>query len=179
MPSQSKRRLLKGAIGTTPIILAATSKPVLAGWCTVSGFLSGNLSQPHEFRKCGGRSPGYWKRGILDYPEGAPTVTFLYIFGGVWKRGATNGFAPWPNDSTTPSLKKVLRWGGDDDLYEFGAHAIAAYMNAKYIPDYGMTIADVGNIVSQVLYAGFYTDATTGQTLTPEQIVSFIQQTFD
>lgn len=174
----SKRRLLKGVIGSTPIIMAASSKPVLAGWCTVSGFLSGNLSAHNQNRNCGGRSPGYWKRRIRNYPEGGDSVTFLYLFGAVWKRGATNGYASWPTDGQTPSLKKVLSWGGDDDLYEFGAHAIAAYMNAKYISNYGMTTADVGNIVGQILYSGSYTDATTGQVLSPEQIVDFIQQTF-
>ena len=177
-PDSSRRRLLKGAVGASPIILAVSSKPVLAGWCTVSGFLSGNLSN-HHMKTCGGRSPGYWKRRCRLYPEGGDKVTFLYMFGGVWKRGASNGYEQWPMDTTTPSFNKVLHWGGDDDLYEFGAHAIAAYMNAKYVSGYGMTTEDVGNIVGQILYSGVYTDATTGQTLTPEQIVDFIKQTFN
>ena len=185
----SKRRLLKGAIGTTPVILAVTSKPVLAGWCTVSGFLSGNLSQNHGQERCGGLSPGYWKNHIDNCDEGRvqhdgnPLTkdrepTFYGLFGGVWREN--DGGTYWTTlQNKTPTLREVLYFHGYEDQYEFGAHAIAAYMNAKYIQGYGMDVQYVLNLVGNVLVnGGFYEDPMTHKVLYADEIVDFIKQTF-
>ena len=179
-PNQSKRRLLKGAIGSTPIIMAATSKPVLAAWCSVSGFLSGNLSNHHGQDHCGGRSPGYWmsKHGIpLD-----DRTTFRSVFGGVWEDGYG---VKWEikydggGHEIGPLFREVCAMDGNDDHYQFGSHAVAAYMNAITYTGSYMPVTQVVQIVGEVLAFGYYTDPTTGQTLNAERVVDFIQQTFD
>lgn len=175
----SKRKLLKRVIGTTPIILAATSKPVLAGWCKVSGFLSGNLSNHHGEEFCGGRSPGYWisKHGIpLD-----DRTTFRSVFGDLWQDvdGVKWEIQYTGGSETGPLLREVLGMTGNQDHYQFGAHAVAAYMNSITYPSTYMPVAQVLQVVGEVMAFGYYTDPTTGQTLNAEQVVAFIQQTFD
>jgi hypothetical protein len=178
-PDNTKRRLLKGAVGTTPVILAVTSKPVLAGWCTVSGMFSGNTST-HEMGTCGGLSPGYWmsKHGIpLD-----DTTTFKSVFGDVWEDGyGVRWTIKYDADGKEigPLFREVCAMDGNDDHYQFGAHAVAAYMNAITYPDTYTPVAQVIQIVGEILGMGYYTDPSTGQTLDAQQAVAFIQQTFD
>jgi len=178
-PDVSKRRLLKGVVGTTPVILAVSSKPVLAGWCTVSGFLSGNLSTHHDNQYCGGRSPGYWI-GPNGIPKSDKTL-FRNVFGGVWEDGTGLKWQIKYNgiNEVGPTLRDVLAMTGNQDRYQFGAHAVAAYMNAMNSTGSYMPAAQVLQIVGEVLAFGYYTDPTTGQTLNAEQVVDFIQQTFD
>ena len=63
----SKRRLLKGAV-VAPLLVTVASKPVLAGICTPSAWVSGNLSDHNKERECGGHSPGYWKTKPGQWP---------------------------------------------------------------------------------------------------------------
>jgi hypothetical protein len=169
-PDVTKRKLLKGAVTTAPVVMAVSSKPALAGFCTVSGFLSGNLSNPHSQEYCGGRSPGYW---INHVTEDMKHTKFTEVFGKVWR----GKYGDWSHD---PMLKEVLHMDGNDDLYQFGAHAVAAYQNALvYAGTYPMSIYDVGNIVGDVLLHGSYTDETTGRVLDAQEVVAFFSQTFD
>jgi len=179
-PDNSKRRLLRSVVGTTPVVLAVTSKPVLAGWCTVSGMFSGNLSH-HDTALCGGRSPGYW-RSRHGIPRDDKT-TFRSIFGDVWEDvyGVkwSIKYDKYGNE-TGPYLRDVLAMDGNDDHYQFGAHSVAAYMNAMNYPNtYYTPLNQVLELVKEVLAFGYYTDPSTGNTLNAEQVVDFIQQTFD
>jgi len=67
------------------------------------------------------------------------------------------------------------------DQYEFGAHAIAAYLNAYYRDSqtlgYPMTVADVQEMVNAILGTGQY-EYAPGQFWDAQQVVAFIQQTF-
>lgn len=82
----ARRKFLKGAAAVTPVLLSVNSAPVWARNCTLSGQLSGNLSN-HDDEICGGEgcSPGYWgHRGYqigswhLQFP---PEMMFSDAFG--------------------------------------------------------------------------------------------------
>lgn len=174
----SKRRLLKGIAGAAPVVMAVSSKPVLAGFCTVSGFLSGNLSNHRSEQYCGGRSPGFYKS-----PNGVPAddpTTFFQVFGGVWKDGNGN-FWPMPDglDGDTPTFYQVLNMTGNEDRYEFGAHAVATYLNAYNVSGFALTPTEVVSMVREVIAYGEYRHPSTGRVLDAEELVEFFQQTFD
>ena len=175
--SHSKRKLLKGIVTTAPVVMAISSKPALANFCTVSGFLSGNLSNPNSEKSCGGRSPGYYKskHGV---PHDDPT-TFHKVFDGVWR--GNDGVYWSPPDMMgkgTPTFYEVLNMGGNNDHYEFGAHAIAAYLNAHNIVGYGLKPEEVTTMVYDIITNGVYTHPGTGKTLDAQGFVYFITQTF-
>lgn len=58
----SRRNLIRG-MSAAPIVLTVSSRPVWAAGCTISGMLSGNLSNPED-RNCTsqaeGMEPEYW-----------------------------------------------------------------------------------------------------------------------
>lgn len=171
--NRSKRRLLKGVVTTAPVVMAVSSKSALANFCTVSGFLSGNLSNPNSQTYCGGRSPGYWMNHVTDEMR---HLSFKAVFGDVWM----GDLGDWPRDDHhTPKLNEVLNMVGHEDRYQFGAHAVAAYQNALLHSDYPLSVFDVGDIVSQVLVSGYYTHSGTGRTLDAQEVRDFFFQTFD
>jgi len=82
----TRRKFLKGAAAVTPVLLSVKSAPLLARNCTLSGQLSGNLSN-HDDEICGGEgcSPGYWgNRGFQVgswHPLFPPEMMFFDAFG--------------------------------------------------------------------------------------------------
>src|SRR5210317_2302862 len=66
----TRRRFIKKAIATAPVILTVTAGPVWAGVrnCTPSGQLSGNLSK-QDGPPCCGCSAGYWKNKEWPIPR--------------------------------------------------------------------------------------------------------------
>lgn len=66
---KSRRRFIKGS-SAVPILMAVQSRSVWAAGCSVSGQLSGNLSNTANNDCDGeitGRSPGYWEKWINIY----------------------------------------------------------------------------------------------------------------
>lgn len=175
IPDHSKRRLLRGVVGTTPVILAVSSKPVLAGWCTVSGFLSGNLSQTHGHALCGGYDLSYWQTNVLQIPA---SLKFADVFGADWYDSSGTSWSDLYGAS--PKLRKAVLFDSSQDQYQFGAYSIAAYMNAL-TGYYGSTLttSKVVEIVWSILSTGVYTDPSTFQTLDAQHVVTFFSQTFD
>ncbi len=55
----------------------------------------------------------------------------------------------WPDDIT---FEQVLNLNGNQDQYQFGAHVVAAYLNAMEIDGYGQTPQDVIRITSKYRY---------------------------
>lgn len=58
----SRRNLIRG-MSAAPIVLSVSSRPVWAAGCTISGHLSGNLSNPQDTdctSQAEGKSPDYW-----------------------------------------------------------------------------------------------------------------------
>lgn len=180
----SKRRLLKGIITTAPVVMAISSKPALANFCGVSGFLSGNLSHHNADKRCGGYSHGHYKQEI---PE-TDTTTFYEVFhhtvweghGGKWGMPNTTQHTGTHNTHSTgtPTFHEVLWMQGNEDTYMFGAHAIAAYLNAHNVPGYGLEPDTVREMVRQIIEVGVYTHPGTGKTLDAEEFAYFIDQTY-
>ncbi len=173
-PMQTTRRkfLVKGVASAAPVILTVTSRPAMGGnFCTPSGFLSGNLSNPDDSRSCNGLSPGYWKN---HFPDRFKHTRFSSLFGGVWVDGSG---AAWNPDVT---LKEVLHFRGHEDRYKFGTHAVATYLNAEYRTrlHYPMEVETVVDIVQQVLTTGVYTDPSTGLTMDAMEVKDFFEGTY-
>lgn len=186
-PDTSRRRLLKGVVGATPVILAVSSKPVLAGMCRVSGYLSGNLSQPEKETLCGGHSPEYWRYRIAKNDK----TTFYNKFGCIWRDGygidwpkpTKDKYSTYSLDTNkqakTPTFYKVLNMLYDEDQYKLGSYAVAAYLNAYNVPGYGLAPDEVKDMVQQVVAFGEYKDPSTGKVLDAQELVAFFAQTFD
>lgn len=189
--SETKRRLLKGAAVAAPLLMTAASKPVMAGICTPSAWVSGNLSDHGQERPCGGKSPGYWKQRPKDWPGiyspgncteldnmGMPKEMGCTVFddsgtkfhmtsGGIFDGSYFGG----------NTLMQVCHLDGTGDPYQLGAHIVAALLNAQTIPNYGMQPSQVIEIYRQLDAHGEYT-TSTGQKLGAEEVVLFIQNTF-
>ena len=73
------------------------------------------------------------------------------VFGALW-RGNGIGYT-WPDDIT---FEQVLNLNGNQDQYQFGAHVVAAYLNAMEIEGYGQTPQDVIRITSEIIDTGVY-----------------------
>ena len=81
-----RRKFLKGAAAATPILMSVSSRPVWARNCSLSGQLSGNLSD-QDGQACEGEgcSKGYWgQRGYQVggwHPQFDPKRPFNEVFG--------------------------------------------------------------------------------------------------
>lgn len=166
-----RRRFVIGAVAA-PIILTVISRPAMGGnFCTPSGFLSGNLSNPQDDISCNGRSPGYWK---THFPAQYAATTFSSVFGGVWHNQTGTAWV------ATIKLKEVLDLEMAEDQYKFGFHAIACYFNARYRDELGypMQVSDVVDLVKQLLMFGVYTNPTTGLTMDVLEAIDFMKSTY-
>jgi len=186
MVSDSRRQILKGA-AAAPLLMTVISRPVMGAQCSPSAWVSGNLSnQGNEKPTCGGYSPGYWKTNQND--QWAATG---YNPGTKKSGGMNNGTACNYNVDGTPfhsvfagskfgstSMMHVMWLTSNEDQYQLGSHIVAALLNAASIPDYGMSVADVQDIYQQLDSAGYY-QTSTGETMTAEAVVMFIQNTFN
>ncbi|KPJ90537.1 MAG: hypothetical protein AMJ53_13315 [Gammaproteobacteria bacterium SG8_11] len=148
--NQSRRKFIKGAAAATPIILSVASKPVWARNCSLSGQLSGNLSD-HDGIPCSGQgcSTDFWAQSInlnLYHPKFPPDLPFSMAFG----RNAFSG----------SSLLQVIRrnvannaiatkFGCTPDsecrktLLELGAQAVAALQNSASPVKYDLDLDTV------------------------------------
>ncbi|HSH29817.1 MAG TPA: hypothetical protein VK971_07915 [Thiohalobacter sp.] len=205
--TESRRRILKGA-ALTPVLLSLASRPVLGQECTISGMMSGNTSNHGAGHDCGGLSPGAWKTadaGAGDWsrtpckPGTLKASSEKNTFSLASRNGRDKGKSPYDKDGTLffaypdsfrgrdphyagKTLMEVLWMNGKDDPHKFGAHIVAALLNAYAIPDYGMTPTDVQELYENVerhggpTGSGYVSD--TGKMLSVRQVVYFIQQTF-
>ena len=133
---KDRRRFIKRAIIAAPFILTVASRPVWACNCTMSGQLSGNLSDAGA--PCGGEgcSADNWK----DYPadkwhyEFQPDCVFDTVF-----RLSTTVFG-------TYSLLNVISnnvSGVTDTQAELGCEAVAALQNAATRVSYDYMVCDL------------------------------------
>ncbi len=144
--SDSRRRFLKGASIAAPVIMTVASRPVLANHCTVSGTLSGNLSNPDDDHYCAGLTPGYWRNhvewpypytaGRCDSHTGGGNHCDRYVDGTPFHLGYSNSqrqAGPFEGDLYgNLSMMEVIILNGRDDRYQLGAHAVAALLNAAH-----------------------------------------------
>jgi hypothetical protein len=141
---KDRRRFIKRAIIAAPFILTVTSRPVWAANCTLSGQLSGNLSDGDE--PCGGQgcSPGYWKNHTVMWHDAfQPDDLFDVVF-------KVNPFDP-----DTPTLYQIIdKYLGPNDPFEplvlvLGFHAVAALQNAATTVSFDLTVDQVINSVNE------------------------------
>jgi hypothetical protein len=186
--SEKRRQLLKGAAAAAPVMMTVASRPVLGAQCTPSAWVSGNLSDHgHERPSCGGRSPGYWKTrpkrwsGTGYYPGTCEDSSYKNNTCTDYKGDGTQFNAVFAMGNTHydgKTLMQVLWLDGTEDPYQLGAHIVAALLNAATIPDYGMDVVMVKDIYSQLVTSGVY-QPSVGDPMTAQDVVLFIQNTFD
>lgn len=190
--TRSRRRILKGA-ALTPVLLSLSSRPVLGAECTISGFMSGNVSD-HGHDNCAcGYTPGAWKTPYVGDGNwnNTPFDPGTCKNQGSGQCNAYNGdgtpfFGPSTFSGSDPhyagkSLMQVLWLQGNQDPHQFGAHIAAALLNSYAVPGYGMSASDVQAIYANVDAnggaAGGYYMGNNGKMLSVEQVVAFIQST--
>lgn len=167
--SAGRRLFLKGATVTAPIVMTVTSRPSWAWgtwskWrhngggkgCSLSGQLSGNLSQPEE--ECGGEgcSPGYWKNHTSRWhPYFPPDMPFVDVFGVNAFPGQTlyqvmmlsqnkDNFTSQPPpgcDPGEPPSNNVHNYY--NILRQLGFHSVAALQNAATSVSFDLTAPEV------------------------------------
>ncbi len=176
-PEPGRRRLLKGALGTAPLVLSLKARPALgAAQCTISGLLSGNLSGPQA--TCEGCTPGYWKNHPDSWPAPYDPGTCTPSAGvscndpGDWSGGSrfgdVFGTAGLSHFSLSPAtlaaiggnihnltLMQVLWLTGSEDPFRLGAHAVAALLNAAHG---GVSFGYTPGEIIDLFNAGYATD---------------------
>lgn len=129
----SRRQFTRVGLIAAPVIMTLASRPALGYYnCTLSGLLSGNISNPNT-GTCFGKSPGFWKGGNFfksgdrnkygtawgkeNWPSPViPTTLFHSIFAGSNFGGAT--------------MIQVMDMTGSQDPHQMGFQTVAAYLNA-------------------------------------------------
>lgn len=159
----SRRLFTKTGLIAAPIIMSLSSRSALANsQCTISGLLSGNLSQQGGGKQCAGLTPGYWGQHPNDWPApyspGTPKDTKKGKGGGAsgahdYNADGTLFLSVFAGPATFSglSMMQVIQLIGDPktaDAYQLGAHACAALLNAtKYQNDpnyeFGLTPTQV------------------------------------
>lgn len=157
--SSARRRLIKGALAASPVLMSLTSRPVMANPCSLSGFQSGNLSRTTNSEKvCAtGKDPRYWatraawptpycsaprgQNGLCDQgtPFHHPTEGFYgneqYL--AIEQRSKTMLEVLVANDSTSP-----------------GSFVVAALLNAAHFSDYVLTTEEVRKLYNEKYLTG-------------------------
>lgn len=133
----SRRKFVKGVATATPIILTIASRPVWARNCSLSGQLSGNLSDQDKLPCSGeGCSIDFWgdiSHTNLFHPKYPSTMLFIEAFGRdafpgktlldvVQKRIANNEVSLLSGCLPTSDCRNAL--------IELGAQAVAALENS-------------------------------------------------
>lgn len=183
-PNLTRRSLYKASLAA-PVILSAASRSAWGTeFCSISGFMSGNLSQPGGEDCSGvGCTPGFWKNNYIPWVcagynpgtckkkvNGTYTVVpLLECHGGNPVIEASTGntwgdmfSCPPPSGydftSATPLITILQSTGnGSDGLNDFNLpqHAVAAVLNASCLgEDYGPSPAEVIAAVCDVLSSG-------------------------
>ena len=127
---KDRRRFIKRAIVAAPFILTVASRPVWAANCTMSGQLSGNLSDAGE--PCGGEgcSAAYWEANTDKWHyEFQPGCVFDSVFG-------TDVFG-------TDSLEDVISKNGENGVKMLGREAVAALLNSSTRVSFEYMVCDL------------------------------------
>lgn len=181
---ESRRRLLRGGLGATPVLLTLVSRSALGGGtggggvCTSpSGFVSMPTSQHGTPKTCLGRTPGYWKQSqhFGDWkPPFYPTTTS--------KHKATlfkDWFTPTPYPSTLTFLQALDLQGGPPD--DVTRHIVATVLNIArgWVPV--LTIQQVQGIWKDYMNTGGgtagYFEPTAGVKWYHDDIVNYLLST--
>lgn len=149
----SRRSFSKAGLIAAPVIMTLSSKSALGMnyRCTVSGMISGNLSQPGTIDQCAGGLPTYWVGPNFFQQSGNGKITqiaawpspyqgvspFHASFGGIFA-GSMFTYTQGSGIGSTKcySLYEVVQLTAgatipdSRDPYQLGAHTVAALLNA-------------------------------------------------
>lgn len=169
-----------------------------------SGFQSGNLSRPNQGNTpCAGRTPGYWGQknssaqgdwaaagsipGVCDSQSGNcnllgwhdTTTVIATKFCDVFACGgalAIYRHVPGVYPATKMSLMQVMHMDGSQDQFQFGAHMVAAYLNARSGKNSTPSMSLVLKMGADIAATGSYSPAA-GIFWTREQVVTYLKTT--
>src|SRR4029079_1469624 len=136
--NEARRRMLRGGLGTTPLLLTLVSRPVLGqvACFSPSGFVSMPTSAHGTPKTCIGRTPGYWKQDqkFPDWPTppyypvattgpGAkPATTFNSVFGTP---------SPYTNSQTFLDVLRTEDQGYSGPPHDVARHCVAELLNIQ------------------------------------------------
>jgi hypothetical protein len=147
--NDSRRKFIKGAAAATPIILSVASRPVWARNCSLSGQLSGNLSNQDNTPCYGeGCTVSFWsQQGNLFHPQYPANMWFIDAFG----RNAFPGKTLYdvisgnilPPDVNIPTSCTAPTAQCRAALQGLGEQAVAALQNSASPIRYDLDVATV------------------------------------
>lgn len=161
----SRRRFARAGVVAAPVIMTLASRPALGYYnCSLSGVLSGNLSNPNQNYVCAGKTPGFWGGGNFFGKPGQSAVKPSSRYGSAY--GKKNW--PAPIVPTTPfhsifpqctnlygnhTFIEVICMNGTEDPFQLGQHAAAAYLNTLCAEQglFGFTMDNWGMTRTQLL----------------------------
>jgi hypothetical protein len=172
--NESRRRLVKGALGSAPLIMTVASRPAWALNCTHSGQMSGNMSGIAQGDTCGGEGcpPDFWKTHIEEWADGGfgPDASFNYCFGPTFT-GADPSLLQVINDDCTLQFAPSINCSCVDDLdsptttenyqtavLQLACHAVAALQNAAGPISFDLTVSQVIEAFQNAYQGGMYCD---------------------
>jgi hypothetical protein len=159
--SETRRRFIKKAIATAPLILTVTAGPVWARNCTPSGLLSGNLSKA-DGPPCCGCTPGYWKNHTNKWIGLIPEMLWTDAFPcSGYELDLLTLEMIFDNTAKVPA----------SPIEQFGFHAVAALLNALSALDRGCTfisVAEVKQIVCDAYGTGLMNQVVEDLTIMNE-----------
>ena len=148
-PDSTRRKLTKAGL-VAPVIMTLASTPVWGANCTMSGQMSGNLSNPAD--DCGGQgcTPGFWCNSEGSWHPDFPTDA---LFNDVFMTNAFPGCTLFEVvcqvDDSLPDCEMNVPGGCSPQntcenlLRQLGFHAVAALQNSTSSVSYDLTINEV------------------------------------
>ena len=169
-----------------------------------SGFQSGNLSRPNQGNTpCAGRTPGYWGEknslaqgawaaadsipGVCNSQSGNCDLLGWHDTGSVIATKFCSVFAcggvlanyqnvPGLYPTKQMSLMQVMHLNGSQDPYQFGAHMVAAYLNAKSGKNTTPSVSAILTMAAAIAATGSYSPAA-GIFWSRAQVVTYLKTT--
>ncbi len=164
-PSESRRRLVKGAVVSAPVIMSLASRSAWArSACSYSGQMSGNMSPVDE--PCGGEgcTTGFYKNHAgLWHPEFPPMAVYNDVFGVDAFPGMTladviglceTNAKDMNHDSIVVPAGCTPEAGCFNVLVQLGYQSVAALQNAATEVSYDLMVVDVVQMVQMAYGAG-------------------------
>lgn len=180
--SEVRRRLLRGGVGATPVLMTLVSRPALGQQaCTsMSGFVSMPTSQHGQPKTCLGRTPGYWKQPqhFDDWRPPFYPVTMTGP-GGHKATKFSQFFTPSPYPSATTCLQVLDMGGGPPN--DVARHIVATALNIQrgWVPV--LTLAQIQGVWKDYMNTGGGTqgffEPTAGVKWFHDEIVDYLKST--
>jgi hypothetical protein len=166
----ARRRLLRGGLGTAPVLLSLASSPVGATLCTTgSAFTSLHPSGRQPTVSCGGFSPTTWASSSSSYPSGTGQGNKFNAY-----------FSPDVPSMTNIQLKDLFALTSLTTQQKVAQYCAAAYLNALTgkVPASILSDALAKTIWSSYMGPNGNYQPSSGPALNGTQIIDWITSTF-